>query len=118
MTETDRLATAEDAAFLDALAEYDRLAAISQNLERRAKVFRPGIPEAKEAEAAHEAAYDKAAEAWVRARETPITTQAGLLAKLQAVIRFMADLQEEDLHEAEWLAIKTDVGRITGEARP
>ena len=108
--------TTEDAAFFDALAEYDRLAAISQDLERRAEVFRPGIPEAEEATKAYDAAYDEAMEAWAKAREIPITTQAGLCAKLQAMIRFMADLGEGELWEAEWNAIKADTQRITGEA--
>ena len=110
--------TTEDAAFFDALAEYDRLAAISQGLERRAEVFRPGIPEAEEATKAHDASYDEAMEAWKKAREIPITTQAGLCAKLQAMIRFMADLGEGELWEAEWNAIKADTQRITWEARP
>ena len=57
-------------------------------------------------------------EAWAAARSTPATTQAGLFAKLQAIIRFMDDLQEDDLHEAEWMAIKADVQRLSGEARP
>ena len=111
---------AEDAAFFDALAEYDQLRIVSRDLEHRKEVFRPGIPEAKEAEEAFEAAYDKAAEAWTRARGIPITTQAGLFAKLQATIRFMADFEEGDgeLYEDEWRAIKADVQRITGEARP
>ena len=109
---------AEDAAFFDALAEYDRLMAVSQNLERRKEVFRPGIPEAEEANKAYETAYDKAAKAWTRTRDIPTTTQVGLFAKLQAVIRFMADLQEDGLWEAEWVAVKADMRRITGEARP
>ena len=108
----------EDAALFDALADYDRLAAISKDLERRTEVFRPGIPEAIEAAKAYEAAYDKSMEVWAAARSTPATTQAGLFAKLQAIIRFMDDLQEDDLYEAEWMAIKDDMQRITGEARP
>ena len=114
MTETP----AEDAALFGALAEYDRLAAISKELERRSEVFRPGIPEAIEAREAYEAAYDKSMEVWATARSTPATTQAGLLAKLKAIIRFMDDLQENDLYEAEWMAIKADMQGITGEARP
>ncbi len=106
---------AEDAALFDALAEYDRLVAISNNLEHRKDVFRPGISEAKEADAAYEAAYDEAMEAWTRARDIPATTQAGLFAKLQATVRFMDDLKEDDLYEAEWQAIKIDVRRIAGE---
>ena len=54
---------AEDAAFFDALAEYDRLAAVSQNLERRKEVIRPGIPEAMEADKAYEATCRKASAA-------------------------------------------------------
>ena len=105
----------EDTALFDALAEYDRLAGIAQNLESRAEVFRPGIPEAEEATKAHEAAYDKASEAWTRARDIPVTTQAGLFTKLQAAIRFTDNLGEDELYEAEWDAIKSDVRRITGE---
>ena len=69
---------AEDAALFDALAEYDRLTAIPQDLERRKEVFRPGIPEAKEADEAYEAAYNKTMVAWTRARDIRATTQAGL----------------------------------------
>ena len=105
---------AEDAAFFDALAEFDRLMVVSQNLERRKEVFRPGIPEAKEANEAFEAAYDKASEAWTRARDIPTATRAGLFAKLQAIVRFMDDLQEDEMWEAEWLAIKADLQRPTG----
>ena len=61
---------AEDAALFDALAEYDRLTAISQDLERRKEVFRPGIPEAKEADEAFEAAYNETMVAWTRARDS------------------------------------------------
>ena len=105
---------AQDAALFDALAEYDRLMAVEKDLEHRKDVFRPGIPEAEEATKAYEAACDDAMAAWERARKTPATTQAGLFAKLQAAIRFMADLGEEQLYEAEWCAIKDDVHRITG----
>ena len=45
---------AEDAALFDALAEYDRLAAIGQGLERREDVFRPDTPEANEATEAYQ----------------------------------------------------------------
>ena len=118
MAEVIETPPAEDTALFDALAEYDELRTVSRDLEHRKEVFRPGIPEAKEAEEAFEAAYDKAAEAWTRARGIPITTQAGFFAKLKAIIRFMDDLQEDDLYEAEWMAIKDDMQRITGEARP
>ena len=51
-------------------------------------------------------------------RDIPATTQAGLFARLQATVRFMADLgEDEELYEAEWCAIKADVQRIAGEAR-
>ena len=105
---------AEDAALFDALAEYDRLTAISQDLERRKEVFRPGIPEAKEADEAYEAAYDETSNAWTRARDIRATTQAGLFAKLQATVRFMTDLEVDELYETEWSVIKADVQRITG----
>ncbi len=54
-------------------------------------------------------------EAWKTARDMPVTTQTGLFTKLQAAIRFMADLGEDGLWEAEWSAIKSDMRRITGE---
>ena len=112
------LPPAEDAALFDAIAEYGRLTAISQELERRKEVFRPGIPEAKEADEAYEAAYDEAMKAWATARGMPATTRAGLFAKLQEVARFMDDIGEEELYEAEWQAIKADVQRIAGEPHP
>jgi hypothetical protein len=108
---------AEDAALFDALAEYDRLAAIEQDLERRKEVFRPGIPEAEEAIKAYEAAYEKTMEAWAAARGIPATTQAGLFARLQATVQFMTDLEVDELYETEWCVIKADVQRIAGEAR-
>ena len=108
---------AEDAALVDALVEYDRLSAIEQELNRRTKIFRPGIPEAKETTKAHEAAYDEASNAWATARDTPATTQAGLFAKLQATVRFMTDLEVDELYDAEWRAIKADVQRLAGEVR-
>ncbi len=86
--------------------------AISQDLECRKEVFRPGIPEAEEADKAYEAAYDEAMKAWAVARDIPATTQAGLFAKLQEVVRFMDDLGEGELYEAEWHIIKADVLRI------
>ena len=46
------------------------------------------------------------------ARDIPVTTQAGLFAKLQATIRFMTDIVENELYEDEWLAIKADVQRL------
>ena len=107
---------AEDAALFDALAEYDRLTAISQDLERRKEVFRPGIPEADEANKAYEAAYDEAMAVWEKTRKILATTQAGLFAKLQATIRFMTDLGQDELYEAEWQAIKADVQRVAGRA--
>ena len=125
MRDLERLATtttvaetppAEDAALFDALAEYDRLAAISQDLEHRKEVFRPGIPEADEANKAYEAAYDEAMAVWEKTRKILATTQAGLFAKLQATIRFMTDLGQDELYEAEWQAIKADVQRIAGRA--
>ncbi len=97
--------------------EYDRLAAIEQHLKGRAEVFRPGTPEALEASRVHDAANDKAVEAWATARDIPATTQAGVFAKLQATIRFMDDLEEGELYEAEWCAIKADVQRVAREAR-
>ena len=103
-----------DTALFDALAEYDRLLAISQELERRKEVFRPGIPEAEEANKAYEAAYDEASNAWTRARDAPASTQAGLFAKLQGMVRFMANLSIDELYETEWSVIKADVQRITG----
>lgn len=106
----------KDAALFDALTEYDRLVAISQDLERRKDVFRPGIPEAKKADEAYEAAYDQTTEAWTRARDIPATTQAGVIAKLQGAVRFMTDLGEDQLFEAEWLAIKADVLNLGGPA--
>ncbi len=105
---------AKDAALFDALAEYDRLVAISQGLERRQEVFRPDTPENKEATKAFEAAHDKAMAAWAAARDIPSTTRAGLFAKLQATIRFMTDLEQDELYEAEWQAIKADVQRVAG----
>jgi hypothetical protein len=106
---------AEDAALFDALAEYDRLAAIEQDLERRKEVFRPGIPEAEEAIKAYEAAYEKTMEAWAAARGIPATTQAGLFARLQATDRFMTGLKEDELYDADWNIIKSDVQRIAAE---
>ena len=106
-----------DAALFDALADYDRLAAISGGLERRKEVFRPGIPEAEEANKAYEAAYDEASNAWTRARDIPATTQAELFAKLQATVRFMTDLEVDELYETEWSVIKADVQRVAGESR-
>ena len=50
------------------------------------------------------------------ALDTPAATQAGLFAKLQGVVQFTADLEEDELYEAEWNTIKADVQRITGEA--
>ncbi len=47
----------------------------------------------------------------------PAATQAGMFAKLQATVRFMDDLEVDELYEAEWNAIKADVRRIAGEAR-
>ena len=116
-TAVTEISPAQDADFFDALAEYDRLRTVSRDLERHKEIFRPGIPEAQEAEAAYESAYDKASEAWTRARDIPTTTQAGLFAKLQAIVRFMDDLEEDEMYEAEWTAIKADMQRITGEAR-
>ena len=107
---------AKDAALFDALAEYDRLVAISQGLEHRTKVFRPGIPEAKEADKAYETASDESMAAWERVRNTPATTEAGLIARLQATDRFMTELGETDLYDTDWRIIKADVQRITGEA--
>ncbi len=107
---------AEDAALFDALAEYDRLVAIEQALERRKDVFRPGIPEAEEADKAHTAACDEAMAAWERVRKIPATTQAGLLARLQATDRYVTDLGEETIFEEDWSVITADVQRITGEA--
>ncbi len=104
----------EDAALFGAIAEYDRLATVEQALKGRADVFRPGIPEADEANKAYEAAYDEAMAVWEKARKIPATTQAGLFAKLQATIRFMADLEQDELYDAEWSAIKADVQRIAG----
>ncbi len=105
---------AEDTALFAALAEYDRLVAISQDLELRKEVFRPGIPEADEANKAYEAAYDEAMAVWEKTRKIPATMQAGLFAKLQATIRFMTDLGQDELYEDEWSAIKADVQRIAG----
>jgi len=118
VTAVTEIPPTEDAAFFDALAEYDRLRTVSRGLERHKEIFRPGIPEAQEAETAYESAYDNAYEAWTRARNIPTTTQVGLFAKLQAIIRFMDDLQEDEMYETEWHAIKADMQRITGEARP
>lgn len=101
-----------DTALFDALAEYDRLAAISEGLERRKDVFRPGIPEAKEATEAYETAWDEAMKAWDRARNTPATTQAGLFAKLQAMVQYGTYLGEANLYETDWSVIKADVQRI------
>ncbi len=106
---------AEDAALFDALAEYDRLVGIEQTLEHRKDILRPDTPEAVEANKVHNAANDKAMEAWTTARDIPATTQAGLFAKLQSIVRFMAYLQEDDLWEGEWQAIKADVQRIAGD---
>jgi hypothetical protein len=105
----------EDAALFDALAEYDRLAAISDNLERRKDVFRPGIPEAEEAQRAYEAAWDETLGAWEKAQKIPATTQAGLFARLQATDRFMTGLKEDELYDADWNIIKSDVQRIAAE---
>ena len=120
MTRTTMVAeapSAEDAALFDALAEYDRLVAIEQDLEHRTTIFRPGIPEAREADTAYEAACDESMAAWERVRNTPATTQAGLIARLQATDRFMTDLGETDLYDTDWCIIKADVQRITGETR-
>ena len=100
---------AEDAALFDALAEYDRLAAISRGLEHRKDVFRPGVPEAERATKNYDAAYDEAAKAWARARDIPATTQAGIIAKLQGAVRFVTELGEDELFEDEWRAVKADV---------
>ncbi len=108
----------EDAALFDALADYDRLIAVESDLKRRADAFRPGFPEAKEADEAHTAACDESLAAWERVRKIPTTTQAGLLARLQATDRYMTDLGEETVFEEDWSVIKADVRRIAGEARP
>ncbi len=107
----------EDTALFDALAEYDRLIAVESTLERRAEVFRPHTPEAKEASEAHTAACDEAMEAWERIRAIPATTQAGLLARLQATDRYMTGLGEETIFEEDWSVIMGDVRRIEGEVR-
>ncbi len=107
---------ASDTALFDAIAEYDRLAAIQQGLERRAGVFRPGIPEAEEATRAQEAAWDEVLAAWKAVQSIPATTQVGLFARLQATDRFMTHLQEDDLYDEDWRIIKADVQRIAGEA--
>ncbi len=106
----------EDKALFDALADYDRLIAVESDLKRRADVFRPGVPEAKEATEAYTAACDKAMAAWERIRKIPATTQAGLLARLQATDRYMTDLGEETIFEEDWSVIMGDVQRIAGEA--
>ena len=107
---------AEDAALFDALAEYDRLVAIEQGLEHRTKVFRPGVPEAEEADKAYKAACDETMEAWTTARDIPAKTQAGLIARIRATERYMTDLEEASIYEEDWSVIKADVQRITGEA--
>ena len=53
---------------------------------------------------------------WEKTRKILATTQAGLFAKLQATIRFMTDLGQDELYEAEWQAIKADVQRVAGRA--
>ncbi len=102
----------EDTALFDALAEYDRLVAVESDLKHRADAFRPEYPEAKEADAAHTAACDESLAAWQRVRKIPTTTQAGLLARLQATDRYMTDLGEETIFEEDWSVITTDVQRL------
>ena len=104
----------EDAALFDALAEYDRLIAVESGLKRRADAFRPEFPEAKEATEAHEAACRESMAAWERVRKIPAATPAGLLARIQATDRFMADLDEETIYEEDWSVIKDDAQRISG----
>ena len=77
--------------------------------------MRSGTPEAADASEAFQTAYKKTMKAWATARDTPAATRAGLFAKLQGVVQFIADLEEDDLYEAEWQTIKTDVRRIAGE---
>ena len=104
----------EDKALFDALAEYDRLIAVESDLKRRADAFRPHTPEAKEANEAHTAACDESMAAWDRVRAIPATTQAGLLARLQATNRYMHDLGEETIYEEDWAIIVADAQRIAG----
>ena len=81
-------------------------------MKHRADVFRPRTPEAKGADEAHTAACDESLAAWERVRKIPTTTQAGLLARLQATDRYMTDLGEETVFEEDWSVIKADVQRI------
>ncbi len=107
----------EDTALFDALAEYDRLAVVEQALKRRADVFRPNTPEAKEANEAYQAACDEALKVWKRVRAVPATTQAGLLARIQATDRYMTGLGEGEIYDTEWSVIKNDAQRIAREVR-
>ncbi len=102
----------EDKALFDALAEYDRLIAVESDLKRRADAFRPGTPEANDASEAYTTACDEAMESWERVRKIPATTQAGLLARLQATNRYMHNLGEETIYEEDWAIIVADVQRI------
>ena len=104
----------EDKALFDALADYDRLIAVESGLKRRADAFRPGTPEANDASEAYTTACDEAMESWERVRKIPATTQAGLLARLQATNRYMRDLGEETIYEEDWAIIVADVQRIAG----
>ena len=88
-TPVAKIPPAEDAALFDALAEYDRLAIISHDLEHQSDILRSGTPEAADASEAFQAAYKKTMKAWETARDTPVATQAGLFAKLRATVRFM-----------------------------
>ncbi len=106
-----------DEALFDALAEYNRLAVISHDLEHRSDILRLGTPEAADASEAFQTAYKKTMKAWETARDTPAATQAGLFAKLQGMVQFVDELSIDELYEAEWNTIKADVRRIAGEGQ-